>query len=365
MPIVIESGQLARAMKSAATVVERGTQPILANVRLRTVDGMVEIATTNLDVEFRQLVSLAVPGEIDTTIEAQKLLAIANAAEGAQVKLTQEDGRVIAQAGRSRWVLPSLESQWFTELPFDGQSAPVNIGGAALARIFSRVGWSICTEETLWWLCGVYVDPEPTANGAVMRFTTATKATFASVISDVPWPEGAAPITIASKCVRLMEGLVADHDEVAIAWDKSKIRITAGDAQLTGKLIDGPFPAYRNAYNFATEEPVLVDPEALRKAIKRIEIVGLDKSRSIAVDVQEGALEVRPAGNGAGEASEHVPASCQPRHRSGFDGRLLSEALRCVGGDTVEIHQASPTTSALLRRAVDDGVMCGLGPMSL
>lgn len=368
MPVIIESGQLARAMKSAAALVERAqTMPILANVRLRSIGDHVEIATTNLDVEYRQLVPLAQPGEIDTTIEAHKLLAMAGAAEGAQMKLTPEPGKVIAQAGRSRWVMPSLGSDGFVELPFDGRGRAVTIGGAVLARILSRISWSICAEETLHYMCGVYIDPEPAAGGDVMRFTACTKNTFASFTSDIPWPEDAPPVIIATKFVRLVQGLVSDMAEVQLAWDAQKIRVTAGHATLTGKLIDGTFPPYRKVISSIplADAPILVDPEQVRKAIKRIEIVGFDKTRCIAVDVRAGAIEVQVAGMGAGEASEHVPADCEALHRAGFNSVFLSGALECVGGETVEIHQSTPDDPALIRRTVDDGVVCGLGSMRI
>ncbi|MGE4340151.1 MAG: DNA polymerase III subunit beta [Pigmentiphaga sp.] len=362
MTVIIEAGVLARAMRSAATVVERAnTIPVLSNVRLHAREGseMMEIVTTNIDVEYRQYVALAQPGNLSTTIDAQKLAALAAAAEGAQVSLEDTGKSVIAKAGRSRWVLPTIAYTNFPELPFDNCGFKVPISGPLLSNIISRLSWSVCTEQTRYWLCGIYVDPE----NDKMRFTAVNGFTFASFVSDVPWPVGAPSAIIATKYTRILERLAGEHDEVELSWSDDKIRTSAGGTVLTGKLIEGTFPDYRRVIPPITESPVMVDPEGLRKALKRIEIIGLGKTRGVAIDIRAGALELQVAGTGSEEASESLPANCVAMHRAGFNAGYLAGALESVGGDTVEIHQATPSDIALIRRAVPDGAICGVMPM--
>jgi DNA polymerase-3 subunit beta len=360
MTVVVESGVLARAMRSAASLIERAnTIPILANVRLRAMDDRLEIVTSNMDVEYRQIVPLVSGGDLNTTIDAQKLAALAGVSEGAQISLEQEAGRVIAKAGRSRWVLPAINPADFPELAFRDGGASVRVDGKLLASIVSRLSWSICSDTIRYYMCGIYIDAEDDR----MRFTAVTGHTFASIISTIEWPREAPAVVIATKFARLMERLVAEADDVVLSWDESKVRLVVGDVILTGKLIDGAFPDYRRVIPPAGDNPIIVDPEVLRKALKRIEVIGLDKTRSVAVDVQAGMLELRSAGTDVGEASEQVLADCQPLHRAGFNGGYLAGALESIGGDTVEIHQARPGDIALIRRTVSDGALCGVMPM--
>jgi DNA polymerase-3 subunit beta len=278
------------------------------------------------------------------------------------VTLTLDGDRLTAKSGRSRWVLPTLKADTFPQFPFEGRIDYAAIPGRALALIIARLAWSICSETTLHFMCGIHIDPE----GDVMRFTSVTNNTFATFTSDISWPIDAPPVIIPTKYARLVERLAAETDsDVMLTWDERKIRMTMGAITVTGSLIDGTFPNYRRAIPADTENPIIVDPENIRRAIRRIEIVGLGKTRCVAMDVQDGTLELQVPQGGEGEASEHVPADCTPLHRAGFDRAYLAGALESVGGDTVEIHQAAPDALAMIRRAVPDGTLCGLMPMRI
>ena len=133
---------------------------------------------------------------------------------------------------------------------------------------------------------------------------------------------------------------------------------------LTGKLVAGQFPDYRRVISAEAPRPIIVDPANLRRALRRIELVGSDKTRGIAMEVQTGALDIQMAdGGGGGEANEQVTAECEAAHRTGFNAGYLASALEAIGGDTVEIHQSEPSAIALIRRAVPDGAICGVMPM--
>jgi DNA polymerase-3 subunit beta len=365
MTITIEAGVLSRAMKSASSLIEaKDTIPILANVRLRAIGNELEIITSNSEIEYRQLVPAAVAGDLFTTVDARKLAALAAASEtGAQVMLSLAGDRLTAKSGRSRWVLPTLKAETFPEFPFEATGGGgATMPGRALTATIARLAWSICSETTLFYMCGIHIDPEVD----VMRFTSVTKNTFATFTSDIPWPGDAPAVIIPTKYARLVERLAAETDaEVTLAWDDRKIRMTMGAITVTGSLIDGKFPQYRRAIPADVASPIIVDPENIRRALRRIEIVGLGKTRCVAMDVQDGTLELQVPQGGEGEASEHVPADCTPLHRAGFDRTYLSGALESVGGDTVEIHQATPNDVAMIRRAVPDGTLCGLMPMRI
>lgn len=362
MAITIESGVLSRAMKTAATIVEgANTIPILANVRLEARGDELEITTTNMEIEFRQRVSLAQGGELSTTVDARRLAAIAGAAEsGQQISLDLADGRLVAKAGRSRWQLPVISAADFPPMPFEAAGHGLRMTGKELGDIVDRTLWSASTEETRYYLCGIYVDPE----GSKVRFTTTNGISIVCLTSDLAWPGDAPPVIIPSKFARTMKTVVSEAADVAVAWNDGKIRVTVGDVTLTGKLVEGTFPDYRRVLPQKSGDPILVDPENLRRALKRMELVGSEKTRAVAVDIRDGWLEVQMAdGGGAGEANEQVPADCRTLHRAGFNCRYLAEALAAVGGDTVQIHQEAPNALALIERAVPDGTICGVMPM--
>lgn len=362
MGITIERSVLSQAMKSAATIIKSAdTIPILSNARLQAAGDRLEIVTSNIDVEYRQHVALASGGNLFTTVDARKLADLSGATDdGAQINLELKDDRLIAKAGRSRWVLPVLPPDDFPALPFESNRPTIEVPGKLLARIIARTAWSASTEQTRYYLCGIFIDPE---DGKI-RFTTTNGHTIASLTSEIAWPGDAPVAIIPSGFARTVERVAADAEVVSIAWDDAKIRVIAGSVVLTGKLVAGQFPDYRRVISAEAPRPIIVDPANLRRALRRIELVGSDKTRGIAMEVQTGALDIQMAdGGGGGEANEQVTAECEAAHRTGFNAGYLASALEAIGGDTVEIHQSEPSAIALIRRAVPDGAICGVMPM--
>lgn len=364
MAITVESGLLSRAMKTATTIVEAtNTIPIMANVRLEAIGDNLEIVTSNMDIEYRRRLPLAKSGDLATTADARKLAAIAGASEsGAQIDLEVKDGRMVAKSGRSRWLLPVLPVHDFPAmpLPVDTAERTMTISGKQLASIIARIAWSVETNEVRYFLCGVFAHEQD----GKMRFAATNGATMATLTSDIAWPEGAPEIIIPTRLARTIERVMGDVEQVDISWDDRKLRVSAGDVTLTGKLVEGTFPDYRRIIPAAVDRPMLIDPEGLRKALRRMELVGSEKTRAIVIDVGQGAIELQMAdGGGGGEANEHVPADCEAFHRVGFNSAYLASVLEAVGGDTVEVHQESPKHFALVRRAVDDGSLCVIGAM--
>lgn len=363
MTVTIEAAALARAMKSAASIVESAhTIPVLANVRIDAASGdEMEIVTSNLDVEYRQRVPVVSGKGLATTVDARRLSAMAGAVEpGAQMAMELKDGRLAIRSGRSRWALPVLPVEDFPAMPFGADQGEITVPGKDLAALIARTAWSASTElATRAYLCGIFLDPE---DGKV-RCTAANGHAFISIVTDIAWPGDAPPVIVPTKYARMLERIAADAETVCLCWDDRKIRTSIADLTLTGKLVEGSFPDYRRIIPAPGESPISVDPEHMRRALRRIELVSSEKTRCIVVDVRQGIVDLSVADPSHGSANEEVIADCEALHRTGFNAAYLGGALEAIGGDTVQIHHASPDALALIRRAVPDGAICGVMPM--
>lgn len=363
MTMIIEAGVLSRAMKSAAAIVKgTNTIPILANARIETKGAELEIVTSNLDTEYRQLVPLVSGSGLSTTIDAKKLSALAGAAasEGAQMSFSLKDSRMTVKSGRSRWVLPALPATDFPLMPFESEGVAASFAGKDLAAMIGRTVWSALNESTRPHLSGIFLNEE----AGKLRAACTNGHTIVVLDTETDWPAGAPEIIVPADFARVLERLSAEAPRVDLVWDDRKIRATIGEASVTGKLVDGTFPDYRRVIPADVQNPLSADPETLRKALRRIELIGTEKSRSIVFEPGNGIIDLRMSDtSSSGEASEQVPASCEAGAKSAFNVAYLAGALEAVGGDTVEIHQADPQAVALIRRTVRDGAICGVMPM--
>lgn len=363
--IIIEAGILARAMKSAARVVEsRNTIPILSNVRLIANGDTLEVTTTNLDIEFRQTLPLAQAGELQTTVDAQRLTDLANAApDGAQITLDLQDGRMVVKAGRSRWQVPVLPAQDFPGLPFADVGGVVEVPGKALSAAIKRVLWAASNEVTRYYLCGFLLNVEQ----GRLRLTATNGHVMVATPLDVAWPADAPEVIVPTKFARLVEAMASDSDHrISVSWDDRMMRIVIGEGVLTGKLIEGSFPDYRRIIPPEDEARFCVDPAALSAAIRRVQIVtgvsGDDKVKSIRISREADRIALHGDNIDGSAGSDEVPAECAAGITAGFSCQYLAEMLERIGGDTIEFHQAEAGSPAMVRRSVGDGALGVISP---
>jgi len=364
--ITIEAAVLARAMKHAAGIVEsRNTIPILANVRLTTRGAMLELLTSDLDIELRQSVPLAgAPGELACTVDARRLAALAGAVDaGAQIGLELVDRQLQVRAGRGRWKLPVLPVDDFPAMPFEEAGEPLVIAGDVLARAISRTAPSVGNEAHRPMLTGTLLDAE---DGKLRLVSTDSHRLFAGAVS-TPLAEGTGLI-VPAKFMHNLQQLasapkVAPEVRLFLAAGGKRLRAEIDTLVLTGNTIDSTFPEYRRVMPPVQDAPARFDPAVARSALRRVLLVATEKTRAVKMTFGDGKIVLSVTSPEGGSAEEEVVAECTAGHEAGFNGAYLETMLEQIGGDTIELHHADAGAPALFRRVVDDGARGVLMPM--
>lgn len=362
----IEAAALAAAMRHAAGIVEaRNTVPILATARLEVRKDSLELTTSNLDIEYRQVIPLAAPcaAPFALAVDAARLAAITGAAErGAQIVLEQDDRRLAVKTGRSRWSLHALPVDDFPVLTAGAMADAMDVDGAELAALLRRVDWSTSTEQTCYYLCGTFIGAE----AGKLRAVTTNGHCLSAADSAIAWPAWGHEAIVPHKLARLLATLGDEAGgPVRLGWDQTRLRIEAGMVTVTGKLIDGTYPNYRRLFPAEPGAPCVVDPEQLRAAIRRVVLVSGERTRAVKIERLEGKVVLGMTSPEYGTASAEVPADGEAAAELGINADYLAKALEAIGGDSVELAQRQPGDIVTIRRVVRDGAVVLIMPMRL
>jgi len=155
MRVTLDRAQLAHALSTVTKAVEARTIiPILGNVLLSADKGQLSITGTNLDLEIST--SLPVLDSQDGTVTvAGKLLAdIAKKATG-DVNLEADGNHLIVKSSKSRFKLDTLPANDFPSFNHGSFDTTIDID---LASLVQEVQFAVSTEETRYYLCGVFLE---------------------------------------------------------------------------------------------------------------------------------------------------------------------------------------------------------------
>src|SRR5436853_2401360 len=108
---------------------------------------------------------------------------------------------------------------------------------AELKRLIDKTQFAISTEETRYYLNGIYLHTAGTAKAQTLRAVATDGHRLAQV--ELPMPEGANAmpgIIVPRKTVGEMQRLIEDNEaEVTVELSQGKIRFSLGEVVLTSK----------------------------------------------------------------------------------------------------------------------------------
>lgn len=373
MKATIERATLLRCLSHVQSVVERrNTIPILSNVLIDASDGgSVRVMATDLDlqvVETMSASSVDQPGAI--TVSAHLLFDIARKLpEGSQVSLTTNDNRLEVKAGRSNFKLPTLPRDDFPVIVEGDLPTSFELPARMLAELIDRTRFAISTEETRYYLNGIFLhvtdEDEPLLKAAATDGHRLARFTL-------PRPEGAAgmpDVIVPRKAVGELRKLL----EEALDWNvlvdlsASKIRFTLGGeggVVLTSKLIDGTFPDYSRVIPTANDKLLKVDPKLFFSGVDRVATIATEKTRAVKIGLDNDRVTLSVTSLDNGTAAEELAAEYRSEGMEiGFNANYLKDILGQIDADTVELHLADAGAPTLIRENESSRALYVLMPM--
>ncbi len=301
------------------------------------------------------------PGAI--TVSAHTLFDIVRKLpEGSQVELTAAEGKMQVVAGRSRFNLSTLPRDDFPVIAEGDLPTRFELPAATLRQIIEKTRFAISTEETRYYLMGIFlhlVDDQ-------LRAAATDGHRLARVT--VPRPDGAEgmpDVIVPRKAIAELYRLVEELEgTVEISLSPTKIRFGLGSAILTSKLIDGTFPDYNRVIPTANDKLLKLDPKSFSAGVDRVSTIASEKTRAVKISLDRDKVTLSVTSPENGLATEELAADYGADGLEiGFNARYLLDILGEIDGDTVEVHLADAAAPTLLRENDKSNALYVLMPM--
>ncbi|WP_371170460.1 DNA polymerase III subunit beta [Aliiroseovarius sp. 2305UL8-7] len=370
MKISIERGALLKAVAQAQSVVERrNTIPILANVLIEAEGNAVSFRATDLDIEVVDKTDAMVERAGATTVSAVTLHEIVRKLpDGALVQLTDDGatGRLSVEAGRSNFSLATLPKEDFPVMASSEYSANFSAPAPVLRRLFDKSKFAISTEETRYYLNGVYMHVSDADGGKVLRCVATDGHRLARIDADLPsGAEDMPGVIVPRKTVGEMRKLLDDDDAtIAVSVSETKIRFATPAITLTSKVIDGTFPDYTRVIPTGNTRKLEVDATEFAQAVDRVATVSSERSRAVKLQLDEDRLVLSVNAPDAGAAEEELAVAYgDERLEIGFNAKYLLEIASQVDRENAVFMFNSSGDPTLMREGNDTSAVYVVMPM--
>jgi DNA polymerase-3 subunit beta len=370
MKLSIERGTILKALAQAQSVVERrNTIPILANVLIEAEGNQASFRATDLDIEVVDRCPAMVERAGATTVSAVMLHEIVRKLpDGALVTLASDAsaGRLTVTAGRSTFNLATLPKEDFPVMASSEYSSNFSAKAPVLRRLFDKAKFAISTEETRYYLNGVYMHTAKGDDGPVLRCVATDGHRLARIDADLPQGAEAMPgVIVPRKTVAELRKLLDDDEAViAVSVSETKVRFATPGVVLTSKVIDGTFPDYTRVIPTGNTKRLEVDAQDFAKAVDRVATVSSERSRAVKLSLDEDRLILSVNSPDSGAAEEELAVAYGDEHLEiGFNAKYLLEIAAQVDRENAVFLFNSSGDPTLMREGNDTSAIYVVMPM--
>ena len=342
--------QVLTALQSVAGIVERRhTLPILANVLLRKHGEMIQLITSDLEIQIRTTAQLGGDdGDFSTTVGARKLIDILRTMPADQiVSLESSQNRLILKGGKSKFTLQTLPAEDFPLVQEAASFGPsFSVPQKVLKQLLSQVSFAMAVHDIRYYLNGILFVAEGKKLSLVA--TDGHRLAFTSATLDVEVPKQ--EVILPRKTVLELQRLLSDAEgAIEMQFANNQAKFGFGGMEFVTKLVEGKFPDYNRVIPNDHRNQVTLGRAPLLAALQRTAILTSEKFKGVRLNFDANTLRVACNNAEQEEAVDEldIDYSGDPIE-IGFNVTYLMDALGNMNQDMVSVALQDSNSSALV-----------------
>jgi DNA polymerase-3 subunit beta len=263
-------------------------------------------------------------------------------------------------------MLQSLPESDFPDLAAGELPHRFTVPAGDLKRLIDKTQFAISTEETRYYLNGIYLHAIDAGGQPMLRAVATDGHRLARVELAAPaGSEGMPGVIVPRKAVAEIQKLVENADEsVLLELSSAKVRLTVGGVVLTSKLIDGTFPDYQRVIPSGNDKLLTVEREDFARAVDRVSTISSERGRAVKLAINDGRLTLSVNNPDSGSATEEIEVDYDSAPIDiGFNARYLLDITGQLDGDTALFKFADPGSPTIIQDREGSAALYVLMPM--
>ena len=288
--------------------------------------------------------------------------------DGAQVDIRKEGDkeRLTLSSGHARFALQTLPAEDFPDIGGGEMGQQFELSAKDLKHLIDKTRFAISTEETRYYLNGIYLHTAQSNKMATLRAVATDGHRLAQV--ELPLPKGAQGmpgIIIPRKTVHELHRLVEDSQAtVKVGVSPAKVRFEIGSVTLTSKLIDGTFPDYSRVIPQDNDKEMKVSNAEFMGAVDRVSTIASERGRAIKFTIKPDKLVLSVNNSEGGSATEEIGIEYGASPLEiGFNARYLLDIAGQLEGEEACFKLADPGSPTVVNDPANESALYVLMPM--
>lgn len=372
MLFTIDKESLLNKIKTVEKItVQRGIQPVLANILFEAEKNKIKLTATDLDMSIITKTTASVQEEGKITLPARKIFEIVSKLpdKPVEIALNSDNNIVTIKCGNSKFDIIGISAEEFPKVVQNESELSdddfISIDTNTFLKSIKYTVYAVATYETRNVISGVFC--KINEDNIEMAATDGNRlARISQKIQNVNNKE--AKIVIPSKTLNEFTRVssIIIEDKVNIKVSDSKIIIKTNSYTIISKLIPGEYPQYQQLIPKTTINSVKVNKNELNNAIDRVSCMINERTNVLKFILQEGKIYLKAEAPDSGTSEDVIETDYSgDEFKIAFNYKLISDFLKIIDCENVKIGLNGSQSAAVFRPINDDDYVCLVMPMKI
>ena len=331
----------------------KSAKPVLQNVRLG--DGLL----TGTDLEVRIDREIDYHGE-PMLLPAYRLNAILRAATGDEVILIPNESSITVKCGAGSWTLPTENVNEYPTWEAGELKAVCRLPADQFSRAAKATVYATDNESSRYALGGVLIDVKdgnPTWVATDGRRLACVETETDQAVDD-------SQTIIPGRLMAAVASMASGDGSVQIEANAKEVRFSLDGCTVTGRLVDGRFPRWRDVVGEPEGDATVIDVVELLQSVQSAAIVTSEQSKGVQLSWTKHTLHLAGRSSEYGESAVICPTiAAGSTANTKLDPQYLAQFLAHLPQDEephVDMYVKDAQSRVLLRCGPYTGVIMPL-----
>ena len=354
MKITIGRDLLYEALQNVNSVVpQKPTLPVLSNFLIRAENSKLSISGTDMDMYITTDIQCEVVEEGSITINAKRFLGVVRElpSESINIEVIGEYLNIIFSQGDAK--ILGMSSSDYPSLRDTLEGVDVSVSGDEFIEMVNKTSFSVATDRTRLALTGVYWKVERDRMAMVAtdghRLSLFEKTLDAEIFTDdLKEIEAIVPPKALSQAARVVTSGIALEK---VIFGKGAILFDFITTKIFSKLIEGPYPNFRQVIPTSNSKKVFIAAEQLASAVRRVSVLSNSVTHQIRMSLNSGQMEITTLNQDiGGEARENLTVRYEGEPVIvAYNASFLMEIFRVIDTDEIVLELETPMAACIIR----------------
>ncbi|MFI5240308.1 MAG: DNA polymerase III subunit beta [Candidatus Saccharimonadia bacterium] len=341
---------LNRALGLVGRVVSsRSSLPVLSNVLIASDQNRLKLSATNLEIGINYWIGGKIEQEGGITVPARLLSEFVSSLPADTIEISSDETGLDLKTNHYQSHINGISADEFPLIPQIKTKPVITLPAEEFREALLQVVVAASLDESRPVLAGVNMLTEE--KNLILVATDSYRLAERKITLKAAPSQNMSVIVPARTMQELARILGDATTNISIYVAENQIMFEVDSIELTSRLIEGKFPAYRQLIPDKTETAVEINTSEFARITKVASLFARENAGGVKIDIKKGGqISLRSTASQLGDNTS--TADCITKGEDGevsINTRYLSDALGVIKSEEIEFALSGKLTACVIR----------------